>query len=172
VHDGSADKDVSAKRHESRRAGRAVPHEAIGDGELLTILHEAFLARKAVPPEFIQVAQKAYAWHNVDYELAQLTYDSPPPAGTTRAETASIRAMVFCSPHLIIDLEVANGVIIGQLVPTCDHPIEIQITTGANRMVTIDTFGCFEISPIPHVPFRLHCQTADGTDVRTGWIIP
>ena len=172
VCDGSADSAVPAKRHEPRQAGRAVSHAAIHNDELLAALREALLARKAVPSEFIQAAQDSFIWHNIDYELAQLTCDSPLAPATMRAETASIRAVTFRSAHLIIDLEVANGFIVGRLIPACDHPIEIQATTGANAMVTIDKFGCFEINPVPQVPFRLHCQASDGTDVLTGWIIP
>ena len=33
---------------------------------------------EAVPPEFVEAGKNAFAWHNIDAELAQLTYDSSP----------------------------------------------------------------------------------------------
>ncbi len=46
------------------------------DEQLLAALKESLRARQAVPPEFVEAAKNAYAWHNIDAELAQLTYDS------------------------------------------------------------------------------------------------
>ena len=33
---------------------------------------------EAVPEWFVETGKNAYAWHNIDAELAQLTYDSEP----------------------------------------------------------------------------------------------
>ena len=46
------------------------------DEELLAALGEAIRAREAVPEWFVETGKNAYAWHNIDAELAQLTYDS------------------------------------------------------------------------------------------------
>ena len=46
------------------------------DEQLLGALREAMQARQAVPSWFIAMGKNAYAWHNIDAELAQLTYDS------------------------------------------------------------------------------------------------
>ncbi len=50
--------------------------DAWDDEELLAALRQAHRARQAVPPEFVEAAKSAFAWHNIDAELAQLTYDS------------------------------------------------------------------------------------------------
>ena len=34
------------------------------DEELLAALRQAFAARRAVPPEFVQAGQNAFAWHD------------------------------------------------------------------------------------------------------------
>jgi hypothetical protein len=60
MYDGSADSVAPAKRHESRRAGRAVVNDAVRNGQLLAALRGALRARQAVPPEFIQAAQNTY----------------------------------------------------------------------------------------------------------------
>ena len=75
----------------------------------------------------MQAGQDAFAWHNIDAELAQLTYDStrePDQAMSLRAETASIRALTFTSAHLTIELEVTRDGLVGQIVPAAagdDH---------------------------------------------------
>ena len=46
------------------------------DDRLLAALGQALKAREAVPSWFIETGKNAFAWHNIDAELAQLTYDS------------------------------------------------------------------------------------------------
>lgn len=173
MRDGSADdKPRPTERHESWQVRRAVSLQSIqSDEDLLAALGQAIRDSQDVPPGFIQAARDAYAWHNVDYELAQLTYDSSRYADAARAETASIRALTFKSPKLTIELEVIDNSLIGQLIPGCDNPVEIQTATGATTHAATDEYGCFQITPIPQDQFRLHCQTAGGADVLTGWII-
>src|SRR5580692_5651501 len=50
--------------------------EGWDDEQLLAALGEAVKAREAVPEWFVETGKNAYAWHNIDSELAQLTYDS------------------------------------------------------------------------------------------------
>ena len=45
------------------------------DERLLAALGEAIKARQAVPAWVVEMGKNAYAWHNIDAELAQLTYD-------------------------------------------------------------------------------------------------
>lgn len=142
------------------------------DEELLTALREAISARQAVPPEFVAVGKNAFAWHNIDAELAQLAYDSSSEAclaASTRAEAASVRALTFTSAHLTIELEVTGDSLLGQLVPVQPAVIEVQTSAGAPTEVAGDEIGCFSIHPIPAGPFRLRCR-ATGLEVLTGWI--
>ena len=46
------------------------------DEQLLAALRQAIDARRAVPPGFVQAAKDAFTWHDIDAELASLTYDS------------------------------------------------------------------------------------------------
>jgi len=133
--------------------------EGWDDEALLAALRQALRARQAVPAEFVEAGQNAFAWHNIDAELAQLTYDStcdPELAPSVRTEAASIRALTFTSAHLI--------------VPTQTATIKVQSRTGPETAVSADEIGCFMIRPIPSLPFRLHCRTGIGIDVLTGWI--
>ena len=143
------------------------------DDELLGALSEALRARQAVPGWFVETGKNAYAWHNIDAELAQLTYDSSRDQDTVaamRSEVASIRALTFTSPHLSLELEVTESSLLGQIVPPRAGTLETQTRAGATTSTTVDEIGCFVVDPIPASPFRLRCRTADSTDVLTGWI--
>ena len=66
------------------------------DEQLLAALGEAMRARREVPGWFVETGKNAYAWHNIDAELAQLTYDSlgdplARPARLARPATGSGR---------------------------------------------------------------------------------
>ena len=103
------------------------------DEQLLAALGEAMRARREVPGWFVETGKNAYAWHNIDAELAQLTYDSlgdplgsPGSPGSpgdreraaaVRSEAASIRALTFTSTGLSIELEVGEGSLLGQIIP-------------------------------------------------------
>jgi hypothetical protein len=143
------------------------------DDQLLAALGEAMRARQAVPAEFIEAGKNAYAWHNIDAELAQLTYDSSRDerwSVTVRSETASVRALTFTSAHFSIDLEVTEDSLLGQITPPREGTIETRTGAGATTATRIDESGCFSIQPIPASPFRLHYRAADGTDMVTGWV--
>jgi hypothetical protein len=151
----------------------------VGDGwddeHLLGALREAMRARHAVPHEAVETAKGFYAWHNIDAELAQLTYDSSREedrSSRVRSETAAVRALTFTSAHLSIDLEVTEGALLGQVMPPEGGTIEAQTRSGMTPTTPVDEIGCFSIEPVPPSPFRLHCRTARGLDVVTGWITP
>jgi len=143
------------------------------DEEVLAALEQALRAQRAVPPEFIEAGKNAFAWRNIDAELAQLTYDStldPALEPSVRAEAASIRALTFTSAHLTIELEVAQDSLLAQIIPAQTATIKIQPREGTETALVTDEIGCFSIQPIPVGQFRLHCHTAAGVDALTGWI--
>jgi hypothetical protein len=146
------------------------------DEQLLAALRESVRARQAVPEEFVATAKSAYAWHNIDAELAELTYDSSRPpdqdaVASMRSESASIRALTFTSAHLSLELEVTEGSLLGQIIPPQPGTVEAQTRAGATTSTPVDEIGCFALDPVPASPFRLRCRTADGADVLTGWIM-
>jgi hypothetical protein len=143
------------------------------DDTLLAALREALRAWEAVPPDFVEAARNAFAWHNIDAELAQLTYDSSRDAEyepSLRAEAASVRALTFTSAHLTIELEVTSDALLGQVIPAQAGVITVQPRDGAQAQYAADEIGCFSIRPMPSGPFRLHCRTVAGIDALTGWI--
>ena len=142
------------------------------DDELLAALGEAIQAREEVPEWFVETGKNAYAWHNIDAELARLTYDSSrdrDAVAVVRSEAASIRALTFTSAQLSIELEVTAGSLVGQIIPPRAGTLEVHTTAGVASS-PVDEIGCFAVTPIPNSPFRLRCRIEDGTDVLTGWI--
>jgi hypothetical protein len=142
------------------------------DDKLLAALREAMREREAVPAWFVETGKNAYAWHNIDAELAQLTYDSHNDqrlAAVTRSEPALIRALAFTSPHLLLELEVSEDGLRGQIIPPGPGTLEIHTKAGIIT-TTVDEIGCFAVDPKPDNSFRLRCRTASGADVLTGWI--
>jgi hypothetical protein len=145
----------------------------LDDEILLAALRQAMNKRQDVPPEWVAAAKSAFAWRNIDAELALLTYDStqsPAAAAPTRAESASIRALTFSSPRLTIELEVTGDALVGQVDPAQAAMIEVETRKGVETAAPSDEIGCFSVRPIPPGPFRLRCRTADSTYVLTGWI--
>ena len=143
------------------------------DEELFERLQHALRTREAVPVEFVETAKNAFAWHDIDAELAQLTYDSERGAelsAATRAEDARIRALTFTSPRLTVELEVTADSVLGQVVPMQDATIEVQTGPGEEAQIATDEIGCFSIQPVPRGAFRLRCRAPGGVDVLTGWI--
>jgi hypothetical protein len=142
------------------------------DEQLLEALREAIQARQAVPSWFVTAGKNAYAWHNIDAELAQLTYDSQADTeqlALVRSETASIRALTFTSAHLSLELEVGTDTLFVQVMPPQSGTLETHTKAGATTSPG-DESGYFAVEPIPDSPFRLRFHTAGGTDVVTGWI--
>lgn len=143
------------------------------DDDLIATLQEALRARQAVPAEFVAAGKSAFAWRNIDAELARLTYDSVRDlelAASVRAEQATIRALTFTSARLTIELEVTADAVVGQIVPAQPATIIVQPgAAGTQTEVRADEIGCFTIYPIPPGTFRLQCRTETGTEVITGW---
>jgi hypothetical protein len=147
--------------------------DAWDDEQLLAALCESVRARRTVPDDFVETAENTYAWHDIDAELAELSYDSQRDderSASMRSEIASIRALTFAAAGISIELEVAGHSVLGQISPAQEGTIEIQTRAGGITVVPYDEIGCFSVAPEPTSPFRLRCRTADGADVVTEWI--
>jgi hypothetical protein len=146
---------------------------SLDDGTLIAALRAAVEARAAVPAAFIEAGRNAYAWHNIDAELARLAYDSLLDAergAALRSETAQLRALTFQSASFSIEVEITDGALFGQLVPPQPGTAEIQARSAPPETVVIDEAGCFSFGAPPDGQFRLRCRTESGTVVRTGWV--
>ena len=170
----SPDHNLESKLREWLAAPDApAARETVTDDALLAALREALAAREAVPAAFVEAGKSAYAWHHIDAELAQLTFDSLRDAeltASTRSESASIRALTFQSARLTIEVEITDDALLGQLVPPQGGTAEMQTQAGHISATSIDEVGCFAIEPKPDSPFRLLIRTEGQADVVTGWL--
>lgn len=140
--------------------------------ELLDVLRQVFASQREVPPEFVEAGKRVFAWHDIDKELAQLTYDSMRESDhepATRTEVAAVRALTFSSAHLAIELEFTADAVLGQVIPPQVTTITVQLGNARETGLATDEIGCFSIRPTPPGTFRLRCQTATGLDVLTAW---
>ena len=147
--------------------------DSLDHGQLLAALRAAVEARAAVPAAFVEAGKNAYAWHNIDAELASLSHDSALDLGqaaAVRSEEAPVRALTFQSARYSIEVEVTGDALFGQLVPPQPGTAELQTRSGRSVTAPIDDVGCFTLAPVPGGPFRLRCHTAPQTEVRTGWV--
>ena len=156
-------------------AAREAPaaREAVPDDVLLAALREALAAHEAVPAWFVEAGKSAYAWHRIDAELAQLTFDSLRDAeltASTRSESASIRALTFESARFTIEVEITDDALLGQLIPPRGGTAEMRTQAGHISTTSIDEVGCFAIEPKPDSPFQLRVRTEGQADVVTGWL--
>jgi hypothetical protein len=148
-------------------------NNSLDDGPLLAALRAAIEARAAVPAAFVEAGRNTYAWHNIDTELASLSYDSLQDAGQAaalRSEDASVRALTFQSARFSIEVEITEDALFGQLIPPQPGAAEIQTRSGPTVTAPIDDAGCFSFERRPAGPFRLRCRTEAQADVRTGWV--
>jgi hypothetical protein len=151
------------------------------DDELLAALADAVRAASAVPREFVEAGQAAYAWRAIDAELATLTYDSAAAQATpdrglaqagTRAEPAALRALTFAAGDLEIEVQIGADGLLGQVVPPQAGQVRAEPASGPAAVAAVDEVGWFEIRPVPAMPFRLRVTAGDRADVLTGWITP
>jgi hypothetical protein len=159
----------------TERHGREVSSVIEGwhDEALLALLRDALRAQPAVPPEFVEAGRTAFAWRDIDLELAQLSRDpvgGPEHADGPPAETACLRTLTLRAARLSIELEVGPGCLIGQIIPAQPAVIRIRARAGPDPAIRYDEHGCFFIRPIPQAMFRLTCKTAANGDVMTRWI--
>jgi len=145
------------------------------DVTLLAAVTRAIREAEDVPPSFVEAGKMAFAWHNIDAELAALTYDSSRDVlagASTRSATepAELRCLKFDASELSIELEIIGDVLHGQLVPAQPGEVELRASMGTVLRAEVDDDGYFSAAPLPAGTFRVYCRTARGEAVRTDWI--
>ena len=146
------------------------------DDKLLASLGDALREADAVPRGVVEAGKAAFAWRDIDAELATLAHDSAREESrglaATRSELAPLRYLTFTSMKLTLELEITSGALLGQVVPPGPGEVEVLMTADPVVTTTINEVGYFAIHPIPSGPFRLLCHFPPGADLLTGWITP
>jgi hypothetical protein len=145
----------------------------VGDEGLVTELGEALRDEEAVPDDHRAAARFAYAWRTAAEELAiaELMFDSacdPEPAGPTRS-AAGARALSFRSGPVLVELEVTDDGIVGQLSPASAGRVLARTATGVYDRTQVGPVGYFSLGVPPSGPVRICAYTAEFS-VATAWV--
>ena len=140
------------------------------DDELLADLCAAL--RPVAVDEGVRAAGRAaFAWRDIDLELARMLFDSYlDEAVSVRGHApGSPRTLVFRGDDGGVEIEVTDAGIEGQLVPPVPGTVTLVAAAGARATAPADEVGCFTF-PFPgRGPLRLEC-TAAGHTFATEWI--
>ena len=155
------------------------PPAAGHDDVLLADLGRVIAAAEPVPEFLREAARAAFAWRNIDDELAQivslaeLIYDSAedarPLAGVRG--TTTLRTLSFEGAGVGLELDVDGFHVEGQVVPASAATIEIHTTAGTVSATT-DANGMFRVDLPSAGPAAIRVRlSGDDTPVlRTDWI--
>lgn len=126
-----------------------------------------------VPEHLLRQAVSAYAWHTVDAELAELTFDSlaPEHAAAVRGAGAP-RLLTFEAPTVTVEIEITESgdarQLTGRISPP--RPAGVELRRPDRRLtVHADELGRFSCDRLEAGPLGLRCRTAEQT-VVTDWI--
>jgi len=148
------------------------------DDELEQELRRLAARAEPVPAELVQAAEDAFAWRDIDAEIAELVYDS-----LLDAEEASLvrgpaeqRMISFTAGGMTIDVEVTGAgpgrSVMGQITPPQRATVEIRHRQDTVT-VEADELGRFRSGTLPPGPASLRLRPppgAPGPPIVTDWI--
>jgi hypothetical protein len=146
------------------------------DAELLAELRGAVAAADPVPDRLLDTAKAAYGWRRIDEELANLQFDSLAGSevlvrgavvGTT-GDRASDLHLSFATGEVSIEVDVADRMIFGQVVPAGATEVTLVQSTGHQLSSPCDALGQFSFDRRPTGPIRLVARQPGG-DIVTAW---
>jgi hypothetical protein len=128
-----------------------------------------------VPPELLDAAAGAFAWRDIDAELAELVFDSlfDTDEATLVRGAPERRLVSFTGGGLTIDVEVTSAgpqrTVMGQIVPPQRGVVDIR-RRQETVSIEADELGRFRSGPLPPGPLSLRLRPAGGAPVVTDWL--
>jgi hypothetical protein len=149
--------------------GNPMDDEEFGGAVLEEELRQAAVVLDPVPPQLRQLAVDAFALHDLDARVAELTFDSLVDAVPVRGATDVPRMLTFSAGEVTVDVEVTGEGLMGQVLPP--QPARIEVLGGPRTTVplTADDMGRFSGDVRPAGPFALRVL-AGGETVVTEWL--
>nr|WP_244181567.1 MULTISPECIES: hypothetical protein [Streptomyces] len=132
-------------------------------------LRQAAAILDPVPPQLRQIAVEAYALHDLDARIAELTFDSVVDAIPVRGATDVPRMLTFRAGEVTVDVEVTAQGLMGQVLPPQQARIEVLGGPQTATPVMADDMGRFSSDAPPSGPFALRLRTG-GEIVVTEWL--
>ncbi|MEU6372754.1 hypothetical protein [Streptomyces sp. NPDC046909] len=138
-------------------------------GPLEEELRRAAAILDPVPAELRQIAVAAYALHDLDARIAELTFDSVVDAIPVRGATDVPRMLTFRAGEVTVDVEVTGDGLMGQVLPPQQALIEVLTGPQSGAPLVADDMGRFTGDAPPVGPFALRLRTG-GEVVVTEWL--
>ncbi|MFE9775329.1 hypothetical protein ACFYOV_27365 [Streptomyces sp. NPDC005931] len=152
------------------QADAAAPDGDGFDGTLLEDeLRQAAAVLDPMPPALLQIAVDAYALHDLEARVAELTFDSLVDALPVRGATQAPRMLTFSAGEVTVDVEVTADGLMGQVLPPQPARIEVLGGPRPGAPLTADDMGRFTAAAPPSGPFALRLRTG-GDVVVTEWL--
>ncbi|MFI8890256.1 hypothetical protein [Streptomyces paradoxus] len=143
--------------------------EEFDAGMLEQELRQAAAVLDPVPAELQQIAVDAFALHDLDARVAELTFDSLVDALPVRGVTDAPRMLTFRAGEVTVDVEVTAQGLMGQVLPPQPARIEVLGGPRPGSPLTADDLGRFTGNVPPTGPFALRLRTG-GDVVVTEWL--
>ena len=93
---------------------------------------------------------------------------TPEPAGPTRS-AGSARTLSFRSGSVVVEIEVSDAGIVGQLSPSGGGRVTARTASGTYDEAPVDAVGFFSLGVPPPGPVQLRARTV-GYAVATAWV--
>lgn len=132
-------------------------------------LRQAATILDPVPAQLRQIAVEAFALHDLDARIAELTFDSVMDAIPVRGATDVPRMLTFRAGEVTVDVEVTAQGLMGQVLPPQQARIEVLGGPQTAVPVVADDMGRFTSDAPPSGPFALRLRTG-GEVVVTEWL--
>ncbi len=142
--------------------------ERVDGAPLEEELRRAAAVLDPLPPALLQVAIDAYALHDLEARVAELTFDSLVDAIPVRGATDAPRMLTFSAGEVMLDVEVTSGGLMGQVLPPQPARIEVLGGPGSAVPLAADEMGRFRVDTAPSGPFALRLRTGEDV-VVTDW---
>ena len=146
------------------------------DDELAGELRRLAARLDPVPPELLTAAAGAFAWRDIDAELAELVFDSllDVDEATQVRGSPERRLVSFTGGGVTLDIEVTTTgparTIMGQIVPPQRGAVDVRRQQETVTTIEADELGRFRSGPLPPGPLSLRLRPAEGTPVVTDWL--
>ena len=122
-----------------------------------------------VPPELRQIAVEAFALHDLDAEIAELTFDSAVDALPVRGAVEAPRMLTFHAGGLTVDVELSAHGLMGQVLPP--QTARVEVLRGPQARAHRSPPTPWAASPTtnpPPAPSPSDCGPARRPSSRTG----
>ncbi|MDN3025591.1 hypothetical protein [Streptomyces sp. S.PB5] len=143
--------------------------DAFDVGPLEEELRRAAAILDPVPAELRRIAVEAFALHDLDARIAELTFDSVVDAIPVRGATDVPRMLTFRAGEVTVDVEVTGDGLLGQVLPPQQALIEVLTGPQTSAPLVADDMGRFTGDAPPVGPFALRLRTG-GEVVVTEWL--